>query len=58
MPLTCTIRPDLLKNGLGVPVGDVYYFDSDPIPYRWIGEIFQVLILGVWLTACSIDFEF
>lgn len=58
MVQTCKIRHDLISSGFGVPVGEIYYFDSDPIPYRWIKNNFQVLIMGKWLDAYSIDFEF
>lgn len=59
----CTVRKDLLKLGLGVPVGDFFYYSKEPLPYRWINEdsedeTFQVFYRGNWLEAHSIDFDF
>jgi hypothetical protein len=59
------IRKDLIEKGLGVPVGDAYYYyDASPLPARWINEYsdsdneqFQVFLNGQWLEANSIDFE-
>lgn len=57
---TTTIRKDLLKKGLSVPVGDEYYGSPNPLPYRWTGEggdDFQVYHNFKWKFAQSIDFE-
>jgi len=63
---TCRIREDLLNEELGVPVGEGFYRDSAPIPYRWAKEEwekeeeaeFEVFHEGVWQSAESADFEF
>lgn len=57
------IRPDLLAEGTGVPVGDKFYHLSEPLPYRWKNEgedneQFQVFFEGKWQDAESIDFDF
>jgi hypothetical protein len=56
------IRKDILEEELGVPVGDIFYYDSAPIPSRWINEgqaneEFQVFFNNEWLEAYSIDFD-
>lgn len=59
---TATIRKDLLKQELLVPLGENdYYGWADPLPYRWTGEDgedFQVYHNGKWKFAQSIDFDF
>jgi hypothetical protein len=52
------IRKDLQESNLAVHVGKLYYLDSEPLPYRWIGEEFQVLIDDKWETADSVEWEF
>lgn len=53
------IRADLLKSGTAVPIGDCFYKDAAPLPYRWVNEDqFQVKLNGYWKEAESIDFEF
>lgn len=62
MPLVgfCIIRPDILKQGLSVQAGNVKIDNDDAIAYRWLkdDEGFQVLAMGRWRDAESIDFEF
>lgn len=58
---TTTIRKDILKQNLRVPVGNDYYGSAEALPYRWTGEDgedFQVYHNGKWKFAQSIDFEF
>lgn len=58
MTKKATIRKDILSKGLSVPVGEGYYGSKKALPYRWIGDDFQVLLKGKWNEAYSIDFEF
>lgn len=65
---TCTIRKDLQKNNMSVPIGnhtpyhsddDQYYSGSKPLPYKWEGDDkFFVFHKGVWKEAESIDWDF
>jgi hypothetical protein len=58
---TTTVRKDLLKKKLSVPVGAEHYGSPEPLPYRWTGEDgedFQVYHNGKWKFAMSIDFDF
>jgi hypothetical protein len=52
------IRTDLIEQKLSVPVGNKYYGSDKSIPYRWIGEQFQVKLNDKWQNAESIDFDF
>jgi hypothetical protein len=58
------VRTDLIEKNLAVPVGEDYYGDKKPLPYRWVDafydgdEDFQVLYAGVWVDAQSIDWVF
>ena len=53
------VRADLIHQGVGVPVGKVFYFDSKPLGFRWTSEDnFQVLYQGLWEKAESIDWDF
>ncbi len=54
------VRPDLLKQGLAVPIGEVYYGCEKPLPFRWLDddEGFEVYYCGEWVSAQSIDWEF
>jgi hypothetical protein len=60
----CRVRQDLVAEGLSVPVtrrGRTSYIDGlQPWAYRWLGDVdgFQILHLGVWWDAESIDFVF
>jgi hypothetical protein len=54
----CTVRKDLVEEGLSVPVGDDTYIESGKYEYRWVGEDFEILIGDKWLFADSIDFDF
>ena len=57
MPL-CAVRPDLVNEGLSVPVGDTYV-EYGTYQYRWMDDNrFQILLNGQWLYACSADFVF
>jgi hypothetical protein len=56
------IRPDIISNVEGVPVGDKYYYGSAPLRSRWKhededNEEFQVYFEGQWLEAQSIDWD-
>ncbi len=54
------VRVDLIEKNLAVPVGSDYYGGKDPLPYRWLDddEGFQILYMGVWVDAQSIDWDF
>ncbi|MDO8657872.1 MAG: hypothetical protein Q7K55_03980 [Candidatus Levybacteria bacterium] len=52
------VRKDLIQLELGVPVGNIYYFNSEPLLCRWIKDIFQVLVDKRWLNSESIDWDF
>ncbi|MFQ5686297.1 MAG: hypothetical protein ACE5GV_06515 [Candidatus Scalindua sp.] len=53
------IRKDLVIADLSVPVGDIYYSDKEPLPYRWIAENdFEVFLNNIWQSADSIDWDF
>lgn len=53
------VRKDLTEPYLGVPVGDGYYFGSNPLKYRWVTErCFQVYLDGKWQEAISLDWDF
>lgn len=54
----CTIRKDILEQGLAVPVGDEYYGEKEPLEYKWFKDVFKVRLNGKWQMAMSIDFEF
>lgn len=58
----CTVRKDLLKKGLCVPIGDTaYYCGKEHLEYRYIGEddeIFEVFFEEKWQEAESMDFDF
>lgn len=56
----CEVRPDILENGLSVPVGNYYYSGRDKLPYRWSynDELFEVYVNNEWQQAYSIDFKF
>lgn len=59
----CVVREDLQEQELGVPLaeGETYYYDSEPLQYRWKDDgddVFEVLYQGQWLEAYSIDFDF
>ena len=53
------MRPDLINDGLSVPLGDTFYGGTDRFKYRWVDDDnFEVFYMGEWVEACSIDFEF
>lgn len=53
------IRKDLLEMGLGVPVGNTYYWEDAPLEYRWVNENhFEVFYNNEWQEAESMDWEF
>lgn len=63
----CTIRKDLLEQGLSVSIGNNFVNTEDVFGYRWVnaegqedkdGDVFQVRYLGMWQEAQSIDFDF
>ena len=56
----CKVRKDLLKKGLSVSIGDKFCNPTQELKYRWNEDEteFQVLYLGKWQDAESIDFEF
>lgn len=57
--LKATIRKDLMKQGLSVPVADYYYSGRKPLPCRWIGDDrFEVYHSNQWRLAYSIDWDF
>jgi|GEM_PF-2525553 len=56
------VRPDILKREEGVPVGDKYYYASEPLLSRWLhedepNETFQVYFADKWRDAESIDWN-
>lgn len=56
------IRKDLFSRKYSVPVGNGYYSEAKPLPYRW-GEgdgdkDFQVFLGNEWQTAESINWDF
>lgn len=54
-----TIRKDLLKEQVAVPVGKNYYTSPEPRPYRWKDdEEFEIFLNGAWHLSESIDWEF
>lgn len=53
-----SVRGDLLEYGVKVPVGEGFYGDKFPLPYRWRGNNFQVKYKNVWEKAYSIDWDF
>lgn len=55
---TATVRKDLQEDGTAVPVGKNYYSSSEPLPYRWKDEEFQIYLNGKWQYSESIDWEF
>lgn len=53
------LRKDLLKKGIKVPVGNIYFFGNEKLNYRWLcDDIFQVFYDKEWLDAYSIDWDF
>ena len=56
----CSIRQDLLNKELSVPIGEIYYSEPTPLPYRWLEDNkgFQVKHNNEWLDAESIDWDF
>ncbi len=54
------VRPDLIKQGLAVPIGKTYYGSKNPLPFRWLDddEGFEVCYCGEWIEAKSIDWDF
>ena len=54
---TASVRADLLDNKLQVPIGNSFYGDKAPLPYRWKGEIFQIKYKNIWQEAYSIDWD-
>jgi hypothetical protein len=60
--MLCTIRKDLLEDGLKVPVmqhGNLIFIQPKyPIEYRWNNEVFQIKLGDEWCDAMSIDFDF
>lgn len=56
----CTIREDLQKDCLSIPVGNEMIEGNENYAYRWINseDEFQIKLNGKWLEACSIDFDF
>lgn len=59
MSKVAVIRKDLIKDELGVPIGNEYYFESTPLKYRWLSDTdFQVLFNNKWQSAESIDWDF
>jgi hypothetical protein len=59
LPSFCVIRPDLLNDGEGVPVGDHYIYKDKIYLYAWdIDENFYIFVGGLANEASGIDFEF
>lgn len=53
------LRKDLQKSGMKVPIGNIYFFGSEKLNYRWQNEdIFEVYYKTEWLEAYSIDWDF
>ena len=52
------IRKDLIQLELAVPVGNFYYFSTESLLYRWVGDLFQVLFKNKWRNSESIDWDF
>lgn len=57
-PKFAKVRADLLKSKESVPVGDHYYNESEPLPYRWIEGSFYIFHNEGWHPAYSIDWDF
>ncbi len=59
-PALAWVRPDILRCGMAVPVGNDYYSGKQPLPYRWLDddEAFEIFYDGAWVEAQSIDWEF
>ena len=54
----CKIRPDLVNEGISIPVGKTH-IESGEYPYRLLSnDKFQILLNGRWTCANSIDFTF
>lgn len=54
----CSVREDLIKDRLSVPVGNISIKEGK-YEYRWVDEdTFQILVKGEWMDAESIDFSF
>ncbi len=55
----CTIRQDLIKAGLNVPIGRNGHLKpiETTIRYKWKGDDFYIMYKG-WKKAQSIDFDF
>jgi hypothetical protein len=61
----CTIRPDLVEAGLGIPIEGkakvtIYLRGNSKRQYQWTddSEGFYIKYRGNWCLAQSIDFEF
>ena len=55
----CTIRKDVRKHLLAVPIGNYFEGGSKPLEYRWASSVkFQIFYKGKWRNAQSIDFDF
>ncbi len=55
---TCTIRKDILKQGLYVWIGTYHACTKNQLPYKWIDGKFCIYYRKRWNAAQSIDFEF
>ncbi len=51
------IRKDLRNRGIGVPVGETYYYGSQPLWSKWIKDKFMVYYDNKWQEAESIDWD-
>ena len=53
------LRNDLLKKGIKVPIGNIYYYGNEMLNYRWLNDdLFQVYFNFRWMDAYSIDWDF
>lgn len=56
--MKCIIRPDIIKDGYLVSIGDHWVASEEIFEYRWIDNQFQILFDDKWNNAESIDFTF
>jgi hypothetical protein len=56
--MKCIIRPDIIKDGYLVRIGDEWVASEEIFQYRWIDNQFQILFNDEWKNADSVDFTF
>lgn len=58
-PHFANVRKDIIEREESVPIGNDYYGEKEPLPYRWFNDkIFQIFYKGNWQKAESIDWDF